>query len=368
MTGIDGMQQVAQDWDFSLTNVEPVPLVSVVIAAFNAQAFIEQTCVSVLEQTYPSLEVIVVDDGSTDNTSEVVSSLARSDPRLRLIRQQNLGVAVARNTGIQAASGEFIAPLDADDLWAPTKIECQVRSLQRGGSGTGLSYCWWAWIDSNGRVLDRSPRWRIEGRVLQSLVEVNFTGSASVPLYRRSCIEELGGYSVNLRDQGCQGCEDWDLALRVAERYAVAVVPEVLVGYRRRTDSMSAQCETMWQSQMQVMAALAARQPSVSRTVFQRSSGQFALHLAGVAFWAGDYVQACRWALRARPLTLGFAVLPHVARLLARRAFRIDRSPPFLSTMRGHFDESVLSEPLIPYDRIYARHWRGRQNDVSSNL
>src|SRR5439155_9406368 len=121
-------------------------------------------------------------------------------------------------------------------------------------SETGFVYCWWAWIDVNSAVLDRSPRWQIEGRVLERLIEVNFTGNASVPLYRRAAVQELGGYNEHLRDQGSQGCEDWDLALRVAERYAVSVAPAVLVGYRRRTDSMSTKCDTMWRSQVQVAA------------------------------------------------------------------------------------------------------------------
>src|SRR5439155_4413373 len=114
----------------SLLNDTGTPLVTVVIAAFNAMAHIEETCLSALRQTYRSLEVIVVDDGSTDETSRIVQRLAASDSRVRLIRQQNRGVAAARNAGIAAASGEFIAPLDADDLWDSTKIERQVRRLQ----------------------------------------------------------------------------------------------------------------------------------------------------------------------------------------------------------------------------------------------
>jgi len=344
--------------------VDQAPLVSVIMAAHNAEAHVEQACRSALEQTYPSLELIVVDDGSADRTSEIVRALAASDSRVRLIRQPNTGVAVARNGALACAAGAFIAPLDADDLWAPTKIDRQVRELERRGPDTGLVYCWWAWIDAAGAVLDRSPRWRIEGRVLQRLVEVNFIGSASVPLYRRSCIDELGAYSVNLREQGCQGCEDWDLALRVAERYAVGVVPAVLVGYRvGRPNSMSAACETMARSQAHVMTTLAARQPSLSPAVLQRSHGQFALYLAGVAFWSGHYLRACRWALRARPLRLAFAVLPHVARILTLRLLRLNRSGMTLSTVSGEVDEGVLSEPLIPYDRIYERHWRSQERE-----
>lgn len=338
------------------------PLVSVIIAAFNAEPYLREACLSVLGQTYPALELIVVDDGSTDATAAVVRELAASDSRVRLIQQENRGVAAARNTAIAHGAGEFIAPLDADDVWDRTKIARQVERLQASGPGTGIAYCWWAWIDDKGAVLDRSPRWQIEGHAVSRLAEVNFTGSASVPLYRRSCLDQVGAYDVTLQRHQSQGCEDWELALRVASRWKVSVVPAVLVGYRRRTDSMSAQCDTMWRSHLLVMAALAERDPSISKAVLRRSSGQFALHLAGVAFWSGDYLQAFRWGFRA-PWTLSITVMPYVLRLLTRRLLRLEPARPVLSSDGGHFDESGLREPLIPYDRIYARHWHGQKRE-----
>ncbi len=337
------------------------PLVSVIIAAYNAAAFIEDTCRSVMRQTYEALEVIVVDDGSTDDTAAVVAALSAADPRIHLIQQQNFGVAAARNRAIAAASGEYIAPLDADDVWDPTKIARQVARLEAAGPGTGMAYCWWAWIDVAGTVLDRSPYWRIEGQVLDRLVEVNFTGSASVPLFRRASLEAVGGYDAALRAKGAQGCEDWDLAMRVAGRYQVVAVPAMLVGYRRRGDSMSAGCETMWQSQVEVLTALAAREPSIPPEILRRSQGQFALHLAGVSFWSGDYLGACKWALRARPVSLMITVAPHVARLLARRLVT-PRGPQPSLPGDGRIEDLAVAEPLIPYDRIYARHWGDRKD------
>jgi len=176
-----------------------------------------------------------------------------------------------------------------------------------------------AWVDDDTKVIDRSPRWQVEGRVLDRLLEVNFTGSTSVPLYRRSCFEELGNYSMDLRASGSQGCEDWDLALRVAERYEIAVVPAVLVGYRCRGDGMSSNCETMWRSHRQVVAGLAGRQQSLSPAVLRRSNDQFAMYLAGVSLRSGNFLEACRWGLRARSMKLSLAVLPHVARMYLHR-------------------------------------------------
>ena len=352
----------------SLGTCDEPPLVSIIVAAHNAERYIEETCMSALSQTYASLELIVVDDGSTDSTGCIVDALAMSDPRVRLIRQQNLGVAAARNCAIAAASGEFIAPLDADDLWDPTKIELQVRRMQECGPETGLVYCWSAWIDENGSVLDRPSGWRIEGRALEQLVDVNFTGNSSVPLYRRSFFQENGGYNVQLRLQGCQGCEDWDLALRVAERFAASVVPAVLVGYRRRTDSMSSECETMWRSWTQIMADLATRQPELPAITRLRTQKPFGLHLAGVSFFSGNYLQAVRWALCVRPLTLLLAVLCHVPLVLARHFLCAGYPRPKLIGRDGYFDACALSEPQIPYDRIFARYWSKRESKAGSSL
>jgi hypothetical protein len=240
-------------------------------------------------------------------------------------------------------------------LWAPAKIERQVARLQAAGPRAGFTYCWWAWINAAGYVLDRSPRWNVEGQILEQLVEVNFTGCASVPLFRRSCIDEVGGYTVQSWKNA--SCEDWDLALRIAERYQAAAVPSVLVAYRRHPNSMSTEYDTMLLSAPRVTAPIAERQPSLSPAVVRQSHGQFALYLAGVAYWSGDYFQACRLALRTRPLALGVAVLPHVVRILIRRSLGMDRPLVQLSDAKGQFDACVPATPLIPYDQIYARHW-----------
>ena len=147
------------------------PLVSVIIPVYNGQEFIRDAVQSALLQTYPNLEVIVVDDGSTDSTRAIVEALAAADARVELISQANGGVARARNRGISAARGEFIAPLDADDMWAPEKIQRQVARMAEYGTETGLVYCWWVWIDVDGTVLDRSPGWRVEGHALETLIQ-----------------------------------------------------------------------------------------------------------------------------------------------------------------------------------------------------
>src|SRR5438874_4376035 len=108
-------------------------LISVIIPAYNAEQFIERTIDSASQQTHRNLEIIVVDDGSTDQTASIVKRLTKKDRRLRLIRQPNAGVAAARNRGIKESRGDYLAPLDSDDLWHHTKLEKQLHVFSRGG-------------------------------------------------------------------------------------------------------------------------------------------------------------------------------------------------------------------------------------------
>ncbi len=116
------------------------------IPAYNAEATIDDTLRSVRSQTYPHLEIIVVDDGSSDRTTSIVNAHAAVDGRISLISQKNAGVAAARNAGWQFARSALTAFVDADDLWAPTKIEKQLDVILSGGLQVGLVYTWWALI------------------------------------------------------------------------------------------------------------------------------------------------------------------------------------------------------------------------------
>src|SRR5689334_7548849 len=117
-----------------------MPMVSAVVPAYNAEATLRETLESVRSQTHERLEIIVVDDGSTDGTVAIVEAQQQIDPRIRLIRQKNAGVATARNAGAAAAKGAYLAPVDADDLWHPTKIERQLAAFAHAGPEVGLVY------------------------------------------------------------------------------------------------------------------------------------------------------------------------------------------------------------------------------------
>jgi glycosyltransferase involved in cell wall biosynthesis len=332
--------------------MSPIPadlLVSVILPVHNGADYVGIALDSVLTQTHQNLEIIAVDDGSTDDTLKILENYAARDARVHVFTQPNSGVARARNRAIAEARSEFIAPLDADDLWQPTKIARQLQRLTEAGEETGFVYSWWVWIDSNGAVLDRSPRWTIEGGVFERLLQVNFIGNASVPLLRKHCVKEVGGYNEELNAANAGGCEDWELVLRVAERYRVAVVPEVLLGYRRRPGSMSTSCYTMWRSQQAVMQKMRELRPGLNPQVLRRSDQQFSFYLAGLSFWSGNFYATLRWALRSG-LRLPLIVSPYAARILLNRHRRKQRSQTMLPGVS--IDVNNLPEPLLPYHKF----------------
>lgn len=262
------------------------PLVSVVVPAFNAERFIARCLDSALNQTAGDLEVIVVDDGSQDRTSEIVRAAMSRDGRVRLLRQDNGGVSCARNLGLSNARGRFIAPLDHDDLWHATKLEKQLACLAEAPTGTGVVYCHYAVIDGADRViLPRRAYHAPTGYVYPQLVIGNIVGNASSPLIDRTLLEAVGGYDEDFRS----GCEDLDLYLRLAERSHYALVPEFLVGYRRSPDSMSMNIPRMERAIDQLTRKTLARHPYLPQRLLRWRDGNLYRYLALHALMGADY-------------------------------------------------------------------------------
>ncbi len=292
------------------------PLVSVIIPAYNAATSIERTLQSILAQAYCHLEVLIVDDGSTDQTPEIVTTFAQQDDRIKLLHQANAGVAAARNLAIAHAKGEFIAPIDADDIWYPENIEKQVQCMVRGGNSVGLVYSWSVDIDESDALLGSFRAAKIQGNVYATLVCHNFLGNASASMMRRSCLEQVGGYDPTLRLQNAQGCEDWDLYLRIAAQYEFRVVPEFLVGYRKSTTSMSGDYTQMAQSHALVMQAVRRQQPKFPPFLFRLSSSNLYGYFAHQSHRCQDRRTTLYWlrkAIQADPVTpwirIGFYLL-----------------------------------------------------------
>lgn len=216
----------------------PELVTSVVVPAYNSAWSIRDTLRSVLNQTQTALEVIVVDDGSTDDLEAVLRPFIAADARLRVVRQANSGLAAARNTGLADARGEFVAFLDADDLWHPQFLE-KVTDALRADPDALFGYAYTFRIDTDNRLLP-SPPWRYPPRRdFVGLLEVNSVGSGSASVFRRSAVIIQGGFDTSLRARAAQGAEDWKLILNLAAQQSPVLVPEPMVAYRVTPESMS---------------------------------------------------------------------------------------------------------------------------------
>ena len=227
----------------------------------NAERTIAATLDSISRQTHRNLDIVVVDDGSTDGSVAIVDDKIRGDRRVRLIRQANAGVAAARNAGAAGTRAHFLAFVDADDLWAPTKIEFQLAAIRQGGPRVGLTYCWFASVDHNDRVVSFGPQPLFEGDAMAAMCESNWIGNGSSLLLRRTAFEKAGGYDPALRARGAEGAEDLLICFRVAEHFAFAVVPRYLVGYRLLPDSMSHDALQLFRSTKLVLDEYRAKYP-----------------------------------------------------------------------------------------------------------
>lgn len=207
-----------------------MPRVTVVIPAFNAEQTVGPALDSVLSQTYSDLEVLAVDDGSTDGTSTVISTYG---PPVHLLRTNNQGVSSARNLGIQQASGEYVAFLDADDLWEPDKLERQLALLDAdrtaGVSTTGHRVVDWYLrpIDLIRIPTDPDP---CETLLLHSMQ----VGQISSAVVRTELARDLGGFDSNFSQ-----CADWDFFLRLSQHASFATLSDPMIMYRVHSGGMS---------------------------------------------------------------------------------------------------------------------------------
>jgi hypothetical protein len=289
-------------------------LISVVIPVRNGEKFILRTLRSVLNQSYRKIEVIVVDDGSTDRTLAIVKEVVARDKRVTFYSGPQTGVAAARNRGISHARGEFIAPLDADDLWHKDKLILQLNAIHRAGARTGVSYCLSVMIDERDITLTGMiTACALEGNVLPALLEQNFLGNASTPLIRHACLDLVGGYDPSLYLEGAQGAEDWKLYLALAEICEFALVGRCLVGYRKSQTSMSANFVTMQRSLDLVRQWAQRRWPLVTEEHWRRSRYLANRYLADVAVTSNSFGRAAMYyarAIQAKPAQLPSLFLP----------------------------------------------------------
>ena len=212
------------------------PTVSVVIPTYNRTDLLPRAIDSVLNQTYTNLECIVVDGASAEDTQSVIDEY--EDKRLRYFeREQNKNASAGRNTGIEHSHGEYIAFLDDDDEWLPTKIEKQLSAFSRVSSDVGIVYCWMDYIKQSGELV-REYRPEAKGYIFPEMLDGQRIGNSSTLLVRSEAVEKVDGF-----DESLSRGDDGDFIRRICKKYEVNYVPEVLVkyyvhhGHKRLTNS-----------------------------------------------------------------------------------------------------------------------------------
>ena len=291
------------------------PLVSVIIPSYNRAEFVVEAVKSAFDQTYSAVEVIVVDDGSTDDTCKRLQPYFN---QIRYIYQLNRGAAGARNTGIEAAKGKLIAFLDADDLWLPIKLELQVKSFERN-TALGL-------VHSNVFYFGPNNYRGCKTKVAMSAYEGDCYGelflrnriTTSSVIVRRDCLAKVGVFDETIRRAST---EDYDLWIRIARYFEFAYVEEPLVRYRMHVNNAVNDGWTLIENECYVLEKAITADPCLSKRIGRQRVHErlFDMYfsLGYRKFEQGLYTDANRWFLRAleHKVSLGATLLWTVTRL-----------------------------------------------------
>ncbi len=265
-----------------LESAKPPP-VSVLICLYNAERFLGDTLNSALSQTYGDFELIVVDDGSTDGSRDVLERC--TDPRLRVIRQSNQGAAAALGAGLRAARGTYIAPLDSDDLWEPDHLSAHVKELEKRPD-IALTFSWFRVIDEVGREIGISSS-HYRGRIgFPDLLKDFVIGATSNVVIRRSAIDQAGGMDPNI-----PRLYDLDLCLRIALLGSenVAAIPRDSMRYRRHSGQLSRDLEALKREWAQVLDKMRRLAPQAVAEVEIRACSNMSRYFARLAYEGGQY-------------------------------------------------------------------------------
>ena len=347
-------------------------LVSVIIPAYNGSQFIERTLVSVCSQTYRNLEILVINDGSTDDTADIAERLARADPRLRVITTANRGVAAARNHGVECAAGDYVAFVDADDLWHPTKIAKQMAALARHGDDEswGAVYTFHRVIDINDYFLRNGSRYAVGGYILARHLVMKFVGNGSSLLVRKKAFWAAGGYEPAYAAAGIGGCEDLDFELRIASGHRVEVVPEMLVGYRSYEGNMSSNRSRMVAGLKAVTEnciAANAWLPYYVKRLARAQSQRYAAEKFALDKRGGQVLRAMLLILPKDPLLFFLFLLEFFVRRKGRDALigiwygALKKAPP---VRRSYYDFDPAAGASFSWPWFWRyRHWQLEKAD-----
>jgi len=265
------------------------PEVSVVIPAYNVRSYIRDALVSLERQSLQEFEVLVVDDGSTDDTAEIVEAFCRRDYRFRLLRKQNGGLSSARNYGIRCACTGYIALLDGDDAYLPDKLATHVALLDSAPE-VGVVYSASRAIREDGQSTFMSLSGQpVVSDTLVALLCKNFIGHGSNAVFRRCLFEQVGEFDETLRSY-----EDLDFWLRIAatQQWQFYRVPQTMCHYRVRRAGLSFNVLQMQRCCEQVLEAAYRRSPERVEPILQTAYAYMYRYLARLSLTAGDTEQA----------------------------------------------------------------------------
>ena len=254
------------------------PLVSIIIPAYNAAPFLEETLRSLIDQSYETWECIVVDDGSTDGTGALVSNFTE-DPRISYLKKENEGVSIARNTGYELSKGEYLAFLDADDLWKKNRLDKMLQKFE-ANPDLGLVHSHVQEIDAKSNLLSTVHRGK-EGHILESLLlwqGCNIPAPSSI-LVKREVVERVGGFSPELSTAA-----DQEFFFRVAAQFEVGMVPEVLGLYRMHDNNMHKNIQHMEEDHIRAYQ-LAERHKLFKSNRFKRKCFANLYYILGSSWW-----------------------------------------------------------------------------------
>ena len=257
--------------------------VSVIIPAYNALPYLPQTVESVFTQTFEDFELLIVNDGSTDGLAQWASTL--TDERVKVIHQSNQGPGAARNEGLRQSQGEFIAFLDADDLWLPTKLAKQVAELEAHPE-VGLTHTSISYIDERGDKLYKDLPAHGRGNVWRHIVAFNpryLIHCGSTPLIRRECFDSVGMFSTELRL-----AQDWEMWIRISRHYHLSALDEVLVRYRQHPTNISKSYTLALKTFSTIIeSTFQTVEPELAHLKWE-AYGRTHMLVAWRAYWAGD--------------------------------------------------------------------------------
>lgn len=295
-----------------------MPLVSVIIPTFNAAEFVVEAIQSVLAQTCDDLEVIVVDDGSTDRTADMIEPFAGG---VRYIQQENAGVSSARNRGIAESKGKYVAFLDADDTWLPTKLERQLEALRKSPQNRAVDT---GYFVTDSRLIPSAKRRAVRERTtLEDLLFRGTTVFVSTVLCEASLLELTGGFDPELSQ-----CADWDMWIRLAVHTEFVAVDEPLVNYRQHGTNMSRNAELLERDSIRVMekAFSMSALPESLRSRRSEALARNLMVLAGTYFRARRFSDCFRCAASA--IALDRKQVAYLASYPSRVAARLKSESP----------------------------------------